>query len=262
MPCPGCSHFFFLLLLFLPPSRSPVTRWRPPTWRWSLGPTCCRGNEDQMQALTSTLWALRTARPSSTWPWCSYRTTGGSSRYTHMFSCHIVPLHTPQQFQRRIRISSSSILPLQCVTLQVSAELQQEVLMSLIQTDPDIIDYLLRRKLRWSPVCPKISSVLSHCGCEQTDATSVCVFSSAAVIWRWRAAVSRGVVGTQGRLWTLWGPQAGVCPRWSPLRRFSRPTVAAARAAWPARSSSTCSNWTRTGSDRKPDTVLIWWRFI
>lgn len=34
------------------------------------------------------------------------------------------------------------------VTLQVSAELQQEVLMSLIQTDPDIIDYLLRRKLR------------------------------------------------------------------------------------------------------------------
>jgi len=31
---------------------------------------------------------------------------------------------------------------------QVSAELQQEVLMSLIQTDPDVIDYLLRRKLR------------------------------------------------------------------------------------------------------------------
>ncbi|XP_016119462.1 rho GTPase-activating protein 6-like [Sinocyclocheilus grahami] len=30
----------------------------------------------------------------------------------------------------------------------VSAELQQEVLMSLIQTDPDVIDYLLRRKLR------------------------------------------------------------------------------------------------------------------
>ncbi|KAL4631707.1 rho GTPase-activating protein 6-like isoform X1 [Arapaima gigas] len=29
----------------------------------------------------------------------------------------------------------------------VSAEIQQEVLMSLIQTDPDIIDYLLRRKL-------------------------------------------------------------------------------------------------------------------
>lgn len=38
--------------------------------------------------------------------------------------------------------------PLVCWTLQVSAELQQEVLMSLIQTDPDIIDYLLRRKLR------------------------------------------------------------------------------------------------------------------
>ncbi|XP_031687941.1 rho GTPase-activating protein 36 isoform X3 [Oncorhynchus tshawytscha] len=32
----------------------------------------------------------------------------------------------------------------------VSAELQQEVLMSLIQTDPDIIDYLLRRKLSGS----------------------------------------------------------------------------------------------------------------
>lgn len=39
-------------------------------------------------------------------------------------------------------------IPLQCVAVQVSAELQQEVLMSLIQTDPDIIDYLLRRKLR------------------------------------------------------------------------------------------------------------------
>ncbi|XP_042566383.1 LOW QUALITY PROTEIN: rho GTPase-activating protein 36 [Clupea harengus] len=34
----------------------------------------------------------------------------------------------------------------------VSAELQQEVLMSLIQTDPDIIDYLLRRKLSGSPL--------------------------------------------------------------------------------------------------------------
>ncbi|KAI4897061.1 hypothetical protein NFI96_011409 [Prochilodus magdalenae] len=32
----------------------------------------------------------------------------------------------------------------------VSAELQQEVLMSLIQTDPDVIDYLLRRKLSGS----------------------------------------------------------------------------------------------------------------
>ncbi|XP_061566715.1 rho GTPase-activating protein 36 isoform X2 [Cololabis saira] len=33
---------------------------------------------------------------------------------------------------------------------KVSAELQQEVLMSLIQTDPDVIDYLLRRKLSGS----------------------------------------------------------------------------------------------------------------
>lgn len=39
-------------------------------------------------------------------------------------------------------------IALLCLAVQVSAELQQEVLMSLIQTDPDIIDYLLRRKLR------------------------------------------------------------------------------------------------------------------
>ncbi|CAB1351391.1 unnamed protein product [Coregonus sp. 'balchen'] len=32
--------------------------------------------------------------------------------------------------------------------INVTAELQQEVLMSLIQTDPEIIDYLLRRKIR------------------------------------------------------------------------------------------------------------------
>ncbi|XP_034146242.1 rho GTPase-activating protein 36 isoform X3 [Esox lucius] len=43
----------------------------------------------------------------------------------------------------------------------VSAELQQEVLMSLIQTDPDIIDYLLRRKLSSS----------SHLTMETVDAT-------------------------------------------------------------------------------------------
>ncbi|XP_051975878.1 rho GTPase-activating protein 6-like isoform X2 [Xyrauchen texanus] len=36
--------------------------------------------------------------------------------------------------------------------LTVSAELQQEVLMSLIQTDPDVIDYLLRRKVSSSPI--------------------------------------------------------------------------------------------------------------
>ncbi|KAJ8338277.1 hypothetical protein SKAU_G00372430 [Synaphobranchus kaupii] len=39
--------------------------------------------------------------------------------------------------------------------LTVSAELQQEVLMSLIQTDPDIIDYLLRRKLSSSHLAPE-----------------------------------------------------------------------------------------------------------
>ena len=32
--------------------------------------------------------------------------------------------------------------------VQVSAELQQEVVMSLIQTDPGVSDYLLRRKHR------------------------------------------------------------------------------------------------------------------
>ncbi|XP_028983154.1 rho GTPase-activating protein 36 isoform X2 [Betta splendens] len=40
----------------------------------------------------------------------------------------------------------------------VSAELQQEVLMSLIQTDPDIIDYLLRRKLSGSHLRVESSS--------------------------------------------------------------------------------------------------------
>nr|XP_057921897.1 rho GTPase-activating protein 36 isoform X3 [Doryrhamphus excisus] len=39
----------------------------------------------------------------------------------------------------------------------VSAELQQEVLMSLIQTDPDIIDYLLRRKLSGSHMTAETS---------------------------------------------------------------------------------------------------------
>ncbi|XP_030193399.1 rho GTPase-activating protein 36 [Gadus morhua] len=37
----------------------------------------------------------------------------------------------------------------------VSAELQQEVLMSLIQTDPDVIDYLLRRKHSGCQVTPE-----------------------------------------------------------------------------------------------------------
>ncbi|XP_037538830.1 rho GTPase-activating protein 36 [Nematolebias whitei] len=40
----------------------------------------------------------------------------------------------------------------------VSAELQQEVLMSLIQTDPDVIDYLLRRKLSGSHLTVETSS--------------------------------------------------------------------------------------------------------
>lgn len=54
---------------------------------------------------------------------------------------------------------SSAIINVTLVLIQnyrrlftVSAELQQEVLMSLIQTDPDIIDYLLRRKLSGSPL--------------------------------------------------------------------------------------------------------------
>uniref|UniRef100_A0A8C6TQI6 Rho GTPase activating protein 36 n=2 Tax=Neogobius melanostomus TaxID=47308 RepID=A0A8C6TQI6_9GOBI len=53
---------------------------------------------------------------------------------------------------------SSAIINLTLMLIQnyrklfiVSAELQQEVLMSLIQTDPDIIDYLLRRKLSRVP---------------------------------------------------------------------------------------------------------------
>nr|XP_020479382.1 rho GTPase-activating protein 6-like isoform X2 [Monopterus albus]XP_020479383.1 rho GTPase-activating protein 6-like isoform X2 [Monopterus albus] len=40
----------------------------------------------------------------------------------------------------------------------VSADLQQEVLMSLIQTDPDVIDYLLRRKLGGSHLTVESSS--------------------------------------------------------------------------------------------------------
>ncbi|XP_022617020.1 rho GTPase-activating protein 6-like [Seriola dumerili] len=40
----------------------------------------------------------------------------------------------------------------------VTAEVQQEVLMSLIQTDPDIIDYLLRRKLSSSNLTVESSS--------------------------------------------------------------------------------------------------------
>ncbi|XP_067293475.1 rho GTPase-activating protein 36 isoform X2 [Pseudorasbora parva] len=40
----------------------------------------------------------------------------------------------------------------------VSAELQQEVLMSLIQTDPDVIDYLLRRKLSGSSLTMEVDS--------------------------------------------------------------------------------------------------------
>uniref|UniRef100_A0A146ZTQ6 Rho GTPase activating protein 36 n=2 Tax=Fundulus heteroclitus TaxID=8078 RepID=A0A146ZTQ6_FUNHE len=52
---------------------------------------------------------------------------------------------------------STAIISITLVLIQnyrrlftVSAELQQEVLMSLIQTDPDVIDYLLRRKLSGS----------------------------------------------------------------------------------------------------------------
>lgn len=60
---------------------------------------------------------------------------------------------------------STAIISVTLVLLQnykrlftVSAELQQEVLMSLIQTDPDIIDYLLRRKLSGSHLSVESSS--------------------------------------------------------------------------------------------------------
>ncbi|KAM8747783.1 rho GTPase-activating protein 36 isoform 1-T1 [Acanthopagrus schlegelii] len=51
----------------------------------------------------------------------------------------------------------------------VSAELQQEVLMSLIQTDPDIIDYLLRRKLSGSHLT--VDSVSESGGRRDTGAS-------------------------------------------------------------------------------------------
>ncbi|XP_054457642.1 rho GTPase-activating protein 36 isoform X2 [Anoplopoma fimbria] len=60
---------------------------------------------------------------------------------------------------------STSIISVTLVLVQnhkrlftVSAEMQQEVLMSLIQTDPDIIDYLLRRKLSGSHLTVESSS--------------------------------------------------------------------------------------------------------
>lgn len=57
-----------------------------------------------------------------------------------------VPFRTVAHVCEQILRKSVSLYV--CYAVQVSAELQQEVLMSLIQTDPDIIDYLLRRKLR------------------------------------------------------------------------------------------------------------------
>ncbi|KAJ0006147.1 hypothetical protein NQD34_013420 [Periophthalmus magnuspinnatus] len=64
---------------------------------------------------------------------------------------------------------SSAIINVTLVLIQnyrrlftVSAELQQEVLMSLIQTDPDIIDYLLRRKLSTVPSSPSPSPSCRH----------------------------------------------------------------------------------------------------
>ncbi|KAK5611588.1 hypothetical protein CRENBAI_014679 [Crenichthys baileyi] len=60
---------------------------------------------------------------------------------------------------------STAIISITLVLIQnyrrlftVSAELQQEVLMSLIQTDPDVIDYLLRRKLSGSHLTVEGSS--------------------------------------------------------------------------------------------------------
>ncbi|XP_066570964.1 rho GTPase-activating protein 36 isoform X2 [Amia ocellicauda] len=65
---------------------------------------------------------------------------------------------------------SSSIISVTLELLQnykslftVSAELQQEVLMSLLQTDSDVIDYLLRRKLRVSDVTSESDSSGRHC---------------------------------------------------------------------------------------------------
>lgn len=102
-------------------------------------------------------------------------------------------------------------------------------------------------------VCTKKASVSRLCFCSVT----------AAVTWRWRAAASPRVAGTRGRLWTQWEPPAAACPHWSPRHRFSPRMGAAVMAAWPARSSWTSSNWTRTGSGRTPDTVL-WsaWVFV
>lgn len=80
---------------------------------------------------------------------------------------------------------------------------------------------------------------------------------AAAVIWLWVAAANLEDAVTPGPHWTQWGPPVGVYPHWSRLRHSSRQMGAVARAAWRARSSSTCSNWTRTGSGRKLNTVRV-----
>ncbi|XP_045920864.1 rho GTPase-activating protein 36 [Micropterus dolomieu] len=71
---------------------------------------------------------------------------------------------SPQIYAMGIE-DSTAIISVTLVLIQnyrrlftVSAELQQEVLMSLIQTDPDIIDYLLRRKLSGSHLTVESSS--------------------------------------------------------------------------------------------------------
>ncbi|XP_051256414.1 rho GTPase-activating protein 36 isoform X1 [Dicentrarchus labrax] len=71
---------------------------------------------------------------------------------------------SPQIYAMGIE-DSTAIISVTLVLIQnyrrlftVSAELQQEVLMSLIQTDPDIIDYLLRRKLGGSHLTVESSS--------------------------------------------------------------------------------------------------------
>nr|XP_015206754.1 PREDICTED: rho GTPase-activating protein 6-like isoform X2 [Lepisosteus oculatus]XP_015206755.1 PREDICTED: rho GTPase-activating protein 6-like isoform X2 [Lepisosteus oculatus] len=56
----------------------------------------------------------------------------------------------------------------------VSAAMQQEVLMGLLQTDPDVIDYLLRRKLRGLDAASQSDSSARHCSSKTShDSTTL-----------------------------------------------------------------------------------------